>query len=211
MNFSEWLSERFAAFEALVSRGVVALETIAAAAKSLAEGPFPATGTAVNFKIYIGGTMGSASPVPISDLPAGTPVVVIGMDGAGALGAQLAAGAKIAMSVDNQLVATFVPDPSPVPQPTTNPDGSAGAPITPLITGKLVAATPLLLDTVANVSYDITNADGSDGGSGSAAFEPVVGTETSAAIVFGVPLPTAPPVAAGARRPAPAAGGVRKH
>jgi hypothetical protein len=193
-------------FVDLFERAVVAFEKLASAITEEIDTEGQALGPAVAAQILIGGKMGSATVTPISDSQP-TPVAVIGIDAALVLGAALAAGASIKITVDNTAVATFVQDASPLPQNTTLASGAAGPQVPSMISGVLQPALPVLANTPANVSYDITNADGTDGGSGSAAFQLVAGTEVTQSIVFGAPIAAA----AGARGARPAASKVTRH
>jgi hypothetical protein len=124
----------------------------------------------------------ATTPTNISDSQP-TPVAVLGIDSVGLLGAQLATGATIAVTVDNTAVATFVADATPQPQPQAN-----GTSVPSLISGDLVPASPVVGNTTANVSFAITNADGSAGSTGSASFQLQAGTAVSEQIVFGAPV-----------------------
>lgn len=140
-------------------------------------------GPAVEFKILIGGNTAMATtPTIISDSQP-TAVAVLGIDSVGVLGASLPTGATIAVTTDNAAVASFTADATPQPQP--QPGGTS---VPSLISGDLVPASPVLANTTANVSFAITNADGSAGATGSASFQLGAGAAVSEQIVFGAPV-----------------------
>ncbi len=184
--------------QALLTRIAVALEAIA---KNTAPSPF-----AVAFQILIGGNLdmksgsefkvvkaGKAGAVkqagvtPITDAPSGQRVAVVGIDAQGAYGAPLASGATIAITVGpgaNGVAATFTPDATPSSVNFTDANGVAHTGVPSLISGLLVAATPLDINDPFTVSYAITLSGGAAGDTGSASVEVVPGTEASEVLVF---------------------------
>jgi len=193
--------------EKLLTRAVVALESlpgIKAALEKLAvdEAPSP---FAVEFYLLLGGITdmqkgkvfgGSRSgrsaaragaPTPITDAPTGQKIAVVGVDAQGVLGAQLAPGASILITVANGangVAATFVADASPAPVSFVDANGKQQNSVPSLVSGVLTAAQPIDPNDPFVVSYAITNADGSAGDTGSGTATIVPGVEASEVLVL---------------------------
>ena len=134
-----------------------------------------------------------ATPTPITDAPAGQRVAVVGIDAQGVYGASLATGASIAITAGagaSGTPAVFTPDATPGVVSFVDAGGVSRTNIQTLISGLLVAGSPVDANDPFVVSYAITNADGSAGDTGSATLVVVPGTETSEALVFPTAAPT---------------------
>jgi hypothetical protein len=135
----------------------------------------------------VGQAQATFTPIPDND---SLPVAVVGVDSLGILGALLAAGQTIGITVDNALVCAFVEDASALPQ-TIN-----GVTYPSLISGVLNPATPTLPNTTANVTYTILNADGSTFATGSGAVQVVAGAAVGGTLILSAPVPTVAPTPA---------------
>jgi hypothetical protein len=160
-------------------------------------------GPAVEFQILIGGTfdmqkgqllsaLKAAGPVPITDLPTGQRIAVVGLDAQGALGATLPTGAKIAFTpVSDPTVAAITPDATAQPVNFVDSTGVQRNGIPTLLTGTLIATSPVNANVPATIGYAITNADGTAGDTGTASFDVVPGTVASEVLVFSAKAPAA--------------------
>lgn len=196
------LDEQYAG---ILAAGVAALERIATAAEAIARNtvPAPPPATAVSFLLLLGGLdvkkgqifggkrgkTAAGGPVSITDDPAGQLIAVVGVDKQGVLGAPLAAGAKIAISVgagaSGKTAATFTADASPRAVNFTDANGNPQTNVPSLISGILAAQqSPVDPNDPFTVSYAITNPDGTPGDTGSGSAQIVPGTEASEVLVL---------------------------
>ena len=114
----------------------------------------------------------SSSVFPLLDNQK-VPYQIIGDDAAGFPGAQLPAGASLAVSSSDPTIASVVPDAAPAP-------GT-------IASGYVVAATPAKLGQV-QISAAVTNADGSAGPTGSVSVNVSAGSLSTIVMNLGTPV-----------------------
>jgi hypothetical protein len=184
-----------------IVQGTILLTEIESDLKIIAvnTNPIPVIGPAIAEKILIGGELEmkkgkmlaklrqAGGPTPITDGSSGQKIAVVGIDAAGASGAQLAPGDTIAVSVGNGtngVAAAFTADASPAAVSYVDSNGVQRTNVPSLVTGVLLAASPVDPNDPFTVSYAITKADGSAGNTGQASCQIVPGTEASEILVF---------------------------
>jgi hypothetical protein len=157
----------------------------------------PPIGLAVAEQILIGGTLemqtgkmlarprAQSGPTPITDLPTGQKIAIVEVDAAGVYGALLPPGATIAFTpVSDPSVASVTPDPAPAIVNFVDANGVSRTNVQSSLSGTLAAASPIKPNVPATVGYQITNADGTPGRTGTASFQVVPGTAAIEVFVF---------------------------